>query len=261
MAVGQPIIYRVGSKGAHIVGAMHLLREGDRLPQAYWDLQSVADRVIFESSLEAAEGIDWGRLGALDARKTLSEILPRALYQAASAAWSQYNLQGRIGRLKPWIVALTLQHHVALRLGLVTAHGVDRQLWDATPEDRGGWMETSEQGLAPTLNAPRKEIEHIISMNAVTPDVSARRLEDLHRAWLAQNEEGFMVVYRQMFEETPVYAEATVDARNRLWMPEILSNLDRHSSPLFVVGVLHLVGANNLIELLNEAGVETCRVS
>lgn len=254
------MIFRIGAGETHLIGSMHVLPDGAKPSAEQLELQKNADRVLFESDLDNVDGIDWPKLGALDARKSLSEILPSDLYRDASRAWSERKISGRLGKTQPWMVAMKMVMQLAATVGLSHSNGSDRQLWDATEPSKRGWLESAQSGMGPLISATRREIEFQIRLAAVTPAVVTERLLAMYEGWRTHDADAFLQAHRILFEETPVLAQATLDERNAAWLPIITKAVGGTRATLVVVGSLHLVGSNSLPDLLSHAGIAVERV-
>ena len=98
-------------------------------------------------------------------------------------------------------------------------------------------------------------------------DVGRRELDGDHRhlvgddlnavrrhAWRRGDEATLAKLLAEGFEEYPdLYRPLTTD-RNRRWVPKIEALLDDRDDYLIVVGTLHLVGRDSVLELLKKQG-------
>ena len=201
------MIYRIGAN-CHLAGSIHILPADFDLPDIYWDVHRAAEIVYFESDLEADAAAAWVRLGKLDARSSLANLIASDLYGAVSALWKELQIGGRLAQLKPWAAAFTLQLFLAVREGLLIEHGADRQLWNATEPANRRWLETPEDALASLAAMPKAEALHMLRATAKTTDIAVDRLWEIHDAWTARSEDRFKRIYERMASELPEQVKA-----------------------------------------------------
>ncbi len=91
----------------------------------------------------------------------------------------------------------------------------------------------------------------------MTLDESAqldRELEDLLRAWRTGDTEALAALLAGEYEDFPdLYRTLTVE-RNRAWVGRLADLLDDRDDYLVVVGALHLVGPDSVVDLLRQRG-------
>ena len=79
-------------------------------------------------------------------------------------------------------------------------------------------------------------------------------LDELIRAWRAGDTDALARVLTSEFDEFPdLYRRLTVD-RNRAWAAQLADLLDDRDDYLVVVGALHLVGPDSVVEMLGKRG-------
>jgi uncharacterized protein YbaP (TraB family) len=81
-------------------------------------------------------------------------------------------------------------------------------------------------------------------------------LDLLLSAWRRGDAKGMARLLQEGFDEYPdLYRPLTVE-RNRKWVPQIEDLLDDKDDYLVVVGALHLVGTDSVIDLLERKGYQ-----
>ena len=93
----------------------------------------------------------------------------------------------------------------------------------------------------------------------MTLDESAqldREIGELVGAWKAGDTAALAGLLSDEFDEFPdLYRRLTVD-RNRAWVGRLADLLDDRDDYLVVVGALHLVGKDSVVDLLEQRGYE-----
>ena len=82
----------------------------------------------------------------------------------------------------------------------------------------------------------------------------ASEVDELLAAWRSGDATAMAKLLQEGFDEYPdLYRPLTVE-RNRKWIPQIEQLLDDRDDYLVVVGALHLVGTDSVIDLLERKG-------
>ena len=83
---------------------------------------------------------------------------------------------------------------------------------------------------------------------------SAREIDRLTAAWRGGDGAALATLLLREYRRFPTLYEALVYRRNRDWVPQVEALLERGDDSLVVVGAMHLVGRQGLIELLRARG-------
>ncbi len=85
-------------------------------------------------------------------------------------------------------------------------------------------------------------------------DRMAEEIDELLSAWRRGDSKALAALLAEGFEHYPdLYRPLTTD-RNRRWLGQVEALLDDRDDYLVIVGTLHLVGKDSLIELLEGKG-------
>lgn len=267
-----PLLWKVSDRdnALYLLGSFHLLKDED-YPVAT-DIETAfaaAEKVVFEVAPEqldapgnsdlflAAAGYEGGR--------TLSDVLsPRLREKLNRLLKRQGGAISQVEGYEPWFVNLSLLLGLAQSLGFSPDQGLDQYLIgraEAAGKPTAG-LETLQAQLDALDSTPIAEqvigLEDFIDRPQEMPST----LAGLHQAWRDGDVERLDALTRQdMLETTPeTYRLLNVD-RNDRWVPALRSMLDRADEDvLVVVGALHLLGDDGVVEKLRAAGYEVERV-
>lgn len=246
------MLFRVSSSEVFVCGTLHFLPDGAQLPPSLFDAISTADDCVFESDLDNAREPEFARYADDD---SLDAHISPELFVATSKICNSLGVAEVLPHLKPWWVGLVIGVHLILRAGNRLESGADRQLWDAAK--RAGkcpFVLESIDALRAFDAAPLQEqisrLEFIVS----NPDRAAIQFDRLHAAWHLGDTVALAHELQMLLELSPMTFDGLVHQRNRQWLPQILSAIERGRSALFVVGALHLAGVHSLQRLLEEHG-------
>jgi hypothetical protein len=268
LARGKHVLWTVqGEQNAvYLLGSIHVLREGDAAlsavaERAYGD----AERLVMEVDLDDPGETDplamlevTQRLGLLPEGQSLRGILGSD-YESLNRRAQQAGLDlAPLDRFAPWLVATTLLQIELARRGFSAELGLEQVLARrAAADDKPiQGLETTAQQLELLAGMPMAMQKHFLAM---TLDESAKfdqEIGELVRAWKTGDTEALAGLLSDEFDEFPdLYRRLTVD-RNRAWVGRLSDLLDDRDDYLVVVGALHLVGDDSVVDLLEQQGYE-----
>jgi uncharacterized protein len=156
------------------------------------------------------------------------------------------------------MVATTLLQLELAKRGFSPEFGIEQVLARRAAGDEKPiqGLETTAQQLELLAGMPMPMQKRFLAM---TLDESAqidREIGELVGAWKAGDTAALADLLSDEFDEFPdLYRRLTVD-RNRAWVGRIADLLDDRDDYLVVVGALHLVGEDSVVDLLERRGYE-----
>ena len=274
-----PLLWKVSDADntVYVLGSFHLLKPGDYplskdVDAAFAD----AERVVFEMSPEEMEspalGMKMGQAALrTDGTQLDSELSPDVA--AKLKAWIAANgehlqkggVQGPMLQLfEPWFVGLMVSLTEMTKMGLDPKLGLDTHF--AQKARQAGkptaGLETGEQQIA-FLDGMSKEEQ--VQMLAEALDESAEgraEMEKLHRQWREGDAQGmWQGMAAEMKVEYPkLYQRINVE-RNDAWLGKIEQRLKADKDDtLLVVGALHALGSDGVVEKLKARGYSVERI-
>ena len=168
---------------------------------------------------------------------------------------------GQWQHLKPQMVSLIISLHELKALGLTT-QGVDSHMEEKAKQD--GKLTTH-------LESIEQQIHYISTMGEgnesslilqTLDDVNnlPEELDKLSSAWrFGDDTQLFETGIKPMMEDYPQVYQSLLVERNNNWLPRIEKLIDDSESKLILVGALHLVGEDGLLEKLRSRGYKVER--
>lgn len=269
-----PLLWKV-SRGGHalyLLGSFHVLRPGDyplspAVDQAFGDAESL----LFEMAPAALESptlaLEMGQAALRGDGRSLSATLPadtrrklEAWLQRKGATLAQAGLPAAaLERFEPWYVGLLVGMLDMGELGLDPALGLDRHLGDtagAAGKATAG-LETAAQQIAFLDGMDAAEQLQFLDESLAESLAGNDEVERLHALWRAGDAAGLWnALAVDMRRDYPrLYARINV-ARNDAWLPRLVERLQApgEDDTLVVVGALHLLGSDGLVEKLRARG-------
>jgi uncharacterized protein YbaP (TraB family) len=265
-AWADPAVWRVSTSEDSelwLLGSVHYLREQDHpLPDVIERLYARADALVMEIDLDdldpASIQTQFMLAALLPTSSQLSNVVDADVYRLAESTAGSLGLDiAALARVEPWLVALTLMDLGMTQLGYRSDQGLEQYLLERAQRDRKpiyGLETVTDQvrvfdGLTPA------EQEALLEQTLFELDSAGREMDELLTAWRDGSLATLTDKLSASFEEFPGLYETLVIDRNRNWLPELERLAAQPGRHLVVVGALHLVGENSVVDLLRERGL------
>ena len=267
-ARGKHILWTVQGKQntVYLLGSIHVLRASDAA------LSDVAERA-YDDAEQLVMEVDLDDPGETDPMAMLEVMQRKALLPEGQSLrgvlGSDYDSVNRRAQqagldlalfdgFAPWMVATTLLQLELAKRGFSPEFGIEQVLAGRAAADAKPitGLETTAQQLELLAGMPMPMQKRFLVM---TLDESAQLDREIGRlvgAWQAGDTAALAGLLSDEFDEFPdLYRRLTVD-RNRAWVGRLADLLDDRDDYLVVVGALHLVGENSVVDLLEQRGYE-----
>ncbi|MCM2336406.1 MAG: TraB/GumN family protein [Pseudomonas sp.] len=269
-AAPVPLLWKVSDadNAVYLLGSFHLLKNDDYpvsadIDAAFDDAEKVVFEIAPEAMLDPANGQAFLAAAGYGDARTLRTVLPAELHEKLNRLMG--GQVASVDAYEPWFVNLSLTLGVSQALGFSAEKGLDRHLMTRAAEANKptGGLETMSVQLGVLDGTPMDEQVAGLKEILDKPQELPTKLGELHAAWRAGDVDTLDRVTRaEMAEKSPVtYRRVNVD-RNDAWVPQIRRMLDESASDdtLVVVGALHLLGNDGVVEKLRAQGLSVERV-
>ena len=260
-----PAFWVVEGNGAtlYLLGSVHLLP-----PEMKWSTPAIdaaraqAEVFVFEAPLKDADNamasfVD--KYGHLAVGKTLKDLLSAKEYEdLETASWSVQYPPKLLANVRPWLAAVFLELYSYLKIGYSSHYGVDHVIERAASAQGKtlAYFETVDQQLAYFLKlSPRDELAFLKSTVRdilEKPDAPVELVD----AWALGDTEKLSQLIETGMASVPQLKAQLLVARNREWVPQILTMLRSGRVHFVTVGAGHLVGKESVVRLLRAKGVK-----
>lgn len=263
-----PLLWKVSDADNHLylLGSFHLLQPEDypldpRIDAAFED----AERLVFELPPDEMAGgglgqlmIDAARRG--DGRRLQDELPPATWERLGDWAERRGHDLGRLQGFEAWYVSLLVSITEMQALGLDPSLGLDRHFGRraSTSGKPAEGLETGAMQIVLFDGMDAAQQLQALQEALQSPEEVERRVRELHAHWRAGDGEGLHAgTGARIREQYPALYERVNTERNRAWLPRLQVLLDEggpDEDALVVVGALHLLGEDGLVELLRAEG-------
>jgi hypothetical protein len=263
---GHSILWSV--RGEHntvyLFGSIHVLRSGDvGLPPAAAKAYGDAERIVMEIDMDdpfvsdpAAITSMMQQSALLPPEKSLRTVLGSdypAIAERSRAAGLDLEAMDRFA---PWFVALLLLQIEITERGFDAQHGIEQQVTELAVADRKPitGLETPAEQFAVLGGLSMADQKRFLLMTLEESEQDDAQLDLMLDAWRRGDTAALARTLSEEFEDFPQLYRPLTEDRNRAWVGDLEALLDQRDDYLVVVGALHLVGRNSVVELLRQRG-------
>jgi uncharacterized protein YbaP (TraB family) len=264
LAAADPAAWRVqGQSGGEVtlLGSMHVLRPSDYpLPPAVDTLIDGADNIVMEIDLDDVDAAEQQLIvqkAMLPQGTVLADVVDEDVYRLVAQHMRELGVDVKaLEHFEPWFLAITVLDLGMRKLGFQPDRGVEQYVLGrargAGKEIVG--LETLEFQIGLFDALPPEQQQAMLEQTLAELDEGVAVLAQMVTAWRAGELESLSTELLEDFGDFPGLYEKLVTNRNNAWVPSLERMLTDGRRHLVVVGALHLVGPDNVIELLKKRG-------
>lgn len=269
-----PLLWKISDKdnSLYLLGSFHLLKPGDYplspdVDAAMQDAKSVMFEIDMDSFTTPAAQAAMMKYQMIGEGKTLSSVLPAETRQKLEAMLKVSGAtMAQVDPVDPWALNLGFVVGMMQAMGFSAEVGVDKHL-SARAKALGKpvlALETLEDQMRILDAQPMSEQIFALDQFLSDPKSMVTLTRKMHADWMAGNGEA---LYRdmgvKMQQETPESYRLLLVVRNDAWVPQLQALLDGRKAAdntLVVVGAMHLLGQDGVVEKLRAKGYRVERV-
>ena len=269
----RPLLWEVSDadNSVYLLGSFHLLKQEDyplpkEIDAAFEDAESLVFEVDPREMTAPGTMETIQKYAAYAPGKSLSTVLPKATYDKLGNLMSVSG--GSVQALEqsePWMVSMSLVLGITNAMGFKSELGLDRHLMARAAEAGKpvAGLETIEDQMRAIDSVSHAEQAQGLQEFLDDPKQAVQQMQELHGWWRSGDVAKLDSEMRaEMAEKSPEsYKLLDVD-RNAAWMPKVEARLkeSKADDTLVVVGTMHLLGEDGLVEKLRAKGYAVERV-
>jgi uncharacterized protein YbaP (TraB family) len=268
-----PLLWEVSDNdnSVFLLGSFHALQASDYpLAPAVDVAFADAERLRFELDPAVMASpelpLQLAAAGRLPAGQTLQSTLPPATWAKLEAYGQAHGMPVQtFAPMQPWFVALLITSAEMMRMDLDPKQGLDTQLAaraTAAGKPTAG-LETAADQIGAFETMTREEQEQMLLEILDDSANFDTQMREMHTLWRRGDANG---LYDRMGADLRtkyprLYNRINVE-RNESWVPKLRKLLDGETKDdtLVVVGALHLLGKDGVIEKLKKSGYRVRRL-
>ena len=246
----------------YLLGSFHLLKSeayplDKNIETAYRD----CDRIVFEADIDGVNAPAFQSrmlsLGLYPEGQTIEQNISKETYSLLEKKLTEVGLTtAQVSRFKPWFCALTLAVLELKQMGFDPTYGLDRYFFKKAQKDGKVmlFLETIDFQIALLSELAGTEEESFLRQTLKDIEVIETMLPAMVSAWKAGDAARFEADVLISFKDYPAMYDRFLAQRNKQWAGFIEQLLAQGGTTLVVVGAGHLVGPDNLVQLLKDKG-------
>jgi uncharacterized protein len=264
-----PAIWRVSDadNSLYLLGSFHALKPSDYpLSQTVLDAYADAELLVFEIAPEQLQSPDLANImlqsATLPATQSLQGMLPEKTWLSLQQ-WQKDNPDkplASLQRLKPWYAALIIANTQSKSQGFEPELGLDQHFMSQAKSVRKpsiGLEQMQQQIDLFNTMKPAAQLELLQEALQETGKPRNGDLEQLRALWKSGDARKLeSITVTKMQREYPELYQSINVQRNQAWLPQLRRLLDeeREKDAMVVVGALHLLGPDGLVQQLQSKG-------
>jgi uncharacterized protein len=241
--------YQIISTNVRIAGSMHYFPVDAKPPQWVFDAYQWSEELYLEADPDEAL-----KLILLPAGESLTQRLPRDLWETLSVMWPANHPNGPLWRQRPWVVMIWLG-----TLGVVLRPGVETFITALARADTRAikYLETAVEFSQLMDTVSDADYQRCFALNLSTDAPTRIKLvNDVYMAWTGGRVDAVLAAMeRSPLAQLKEAWSIIIDQRNLIWLPRIIDTLRSNKRTLILVGAGHLGGAGGLLALLERVGL------
>jgi len=251
-----------GDRTVNLLGSIHFMKAGAYpLSPAIETAFEDAGVVVFETDIDqmGTAAVSMLAAGTLEGEETLKDVVSKGTFQEVSRRLDDLGMGiGAFTKMKPWMAAMALTSYELMNAGYLGSEGIDsyfssRATADGKPQ-RG--LETIEFQISLFVDMSAEESVEFLQYTLTDLDTMIPLVDEIVVAWKRGDSARIEDLLLEGFSDHEVLFDRLVTQRNLRWLPLIEELFRGDVDAMVVVGSLHLVGEQGLIELLKAKGYE-----
>lgn len=253
-----------GTNTLYLGGTFHMLKPSDYpLPKEFEQVYKKVNWLVFETDMDELSTPLFQQKFIESMTLPTGQILADHLSSKAYAELIRYAAKNtidtaRLQRFKPQMVALIITIEELKKLGL-TAEGVDTFIGNKAKRDNKiiTKLESIDDQIhyISTMGAGNESgliLQTIADMNELPKDLTA-----MSNAWRKGDDDAlFEVGIKPMLDDYPKIYQSLLVERNNNWMAKIEKLIAHPEEKFILVGALHLIGQDGLLQQMKERGYQ-----
>lgn len=258
----ESFLWRVssGDRTISLLGSIHYMKaDAYPLSPAIEGAFKDAGIVVFETDIDqmGRAAVLMLAAGTLSGDETLKDVVPKELYQEVVQRLDDLEMgTGAFKKMKPWMVAMALTSYELMRAGYLGSEGIDSyfssRAKDSGKPQRG--LETIEFQTSLFVDMSAEESVEFLQYTLTDLDTMIPLVDEIVVAWKRGDSARIEDLLVDGFSDHEALFDRLVTERNLRWLPQIEELFRGDVDAMVVVGSLHLVGEQGLIELLRAKG-------
>jgi uncharacterized protein YbaP (TraB family) len=246
----------------YLLGSVHLLRSDSypldkNIEDAYMDCK----KVVFETDIGGmntpAVQEHMTTLALYAGGQTLQQNISQETYHLLEKKAAEFGLSmAQLSHVRPWMCALTLTLLELQKMGFDPNYGIDQYFFNKAQQDKKTmvFLESIEYQINLFAGMDSYKEEAFLQQMLKELEVVKTMLDDIVSSWENGDATQLGSILHISFKDHPDIYNRFLAQRNKVWVGKIEDLIAYGDTALVIVGAGHLVGPDNLLQLLRNRG-------
>lgn len=264
-STGQTSVWKVSKGNDHVFvgGTVHILPITEfPLPAQFSKAYEQSDGIVLEAKLPEPTDLD-AQMAMMQAMSypqgtTLKDVLSEEVYKKLATYLADFGVNlDEMARFKPGFIMTVMVAMEAQRAG-VAGEGVDMYFAKAAKRDGKPqeYLESLEFQINMLASQGEGAEDKLIIRSLDDMDDFAETMKSMISSWRQGDEKGIAdTIVEKMKDDKKMFQTMMID-RNYDWVPKIEAMFNDQDKEFVLVGVGHLVGEDNVLQLLEAKGYQ-----
>jgi uncharacterized protein len=267
----RPLLWKVSDKdnALYLLGSFHLLKADDYplssdVEQAFAESEKVVFEVPPSDLMDPATAQKLQTVAGYGDERKLSTVLPAEVREKLGLMLGADRIV-TFDAFEPWFINLSLLMGVSQQMGFQADQGLDQHLMQraAAANKPTAGLESIDEQLRILDSTPMNEQIAGLQDFLDNPTEVPEMLREMHDAWRNADIDRLNALANdEMRNKTPETYRLINVERNDAWLPQLQQMLDKskRGDTMVVVGAMHLLGSDGVVEKLRAKGYKVERI-
>lgn len=247
----------------YLFGSVHVMTDNSYPLENYIETAfDSSDYLVVEVDITSPESViqsqqlSW-EMGQFHDHRTLKSSISNETYQLSSQRAQELGIDiDSMEKTRPWLFAMNLVQLKISQIGLNANEGVDLYFINkAQTQYKNIYQLESIEDQMSLFSKMSDELEEtFLKQSLIDLDAMEEELPSLINSWKNGSDHELEMLLHDSFDSFPELYDTFVKQRNENWTPKIIEYLEDDKNYFIVVGTLHLIGKDSVINMLEEQG-------
>jgi uncharacterized protein YbaP (TraB family) len=252
------MLWKIENTPHFLVGSIHVRSAKETaIPKKLIEAFQSTKETVFEADVSDPRlqtfGID-SSLSHLDTQNAL------CIYERATNLLKTIGINHVIDAFKPWKASFAMNYHILCSQGFDFNNGIDQKLREYSLADRRtiSYLESPLRSLQCFDSLPNDYCLKFLEEVVGNPIKAVEITTNLVKAWNRQDLSTIDNLLNSLLSEHFDLYSDLVLRRNEEWLHKLINEILPNDTPkLIVVGILHCVGDNGIVNLMLDHNIQT----
>ncbi len=262
-------LVETGKNKIYFLGSIHAMKQDSYpLPEVITNAYNDCKTIVFEANLDEMDNpgmqtkiVSLGQYA--DGQNLVQNISAETRDELETRLAANGLPLAHFVKFKPWFCAVSLTVIESKRLGFNPKYGIDAYFLNKAKKDKKQkiFLETPEFQINLFSKLEKNDQESFLRQTLKGLEVIESMLSRITESWKNGDTGKLKSILKESFKDHPNIYDQFVVQRNKNWIRTMENLIKQDDNAMVIVGCLHLVGKNSLIDLMEKKGHNAVQIS